>query len=88
MFEWNPECDEAFTRLKTLLISAPILTTFDPNLPTSVHTDSSIKGLGAVLYQGAKPDQRVLAYASRTLLQNEKHYGTPEYGNACHYLGR
>ena len=77
-FEWTPECEEAFTRLKTLLISAPILTTFDPNLTTSVHTDSSIKGLGAVLYQGDKPDKRVLAYASRTLLQNEKNYGTPE----------
>ena len=66
-FRWCERWVETFEELKLALTSAPVLMTFDPALPTSVHTDASQLGLGAVIYQGTRREKRVLAYASRCL---------------------
>ena len=72
-FNWTTAHDEAFSRLKSVLTQAPILTypDFSTTAPTFVlQTDASAVGLGAELEQGG----RVIAYASRTLTKSESNY--------------
>lgn len=46
----------------------------NPKLPYILHTDASISGLGAALYQEQDGEQRVIAYASRGLSRSESRY--------------
>jgi hypothetical protein len=41
LFEWTSEAQSAFEHLKVLFTSAPILRHFDPEIPITLHTDSS-----------------------------------------------
>jgi hypothetical protein len=60
-FNWMPECNEAFVKLKKLLTIALVLA--QPNIEKSfdVYCDASSIGIGCVLMQ----EGRVIAYASR-----------------------
>ena len=74
-FHWSSECQTAFETLKQALTSAPLLTHPDYKLPFLLDTDASATGIGAVLSQ-VHPDgnERVIAYASRTLTKAERQY--------------
>jgi transposase InsO family protein len=75
--EWNDECQEAFEQLKELCSTSPVLAYADYSKPFELHTDASIKGLGAVLYQKQDDGKnRVIAFASRSLGKTEKNYIT------------
>ena len=50
-FEWTPVCQESFELLKTSLITKPILTYPDPNLPYVLFTDASKYAWACVLTQ-------------------------------------
>ncbi|MCG7869398.1 MAG: hypothetical protein JAY74_23895, partial [Candidatus Thiodiazotropha taylori] len=52
----------------------PALAFADYKLPFKLHTDASVSGLGAVLYQYQDGADRVVAYASRSLKPAEKNY--------------
>ncbi|EEH50310.2 uncharacterized protein PADG_06389 [Paracoccidioides brasiliensis Pb18] len=41
IFQWNDEANAVFERLKQMFITAPILTTFDPDRQAVLETDSS-----------------------------------------------
>ncbi len=71
-YEWTVECNNAFSKLKRLLTSAPILRVPDMDKDFTVCTDASKQGLGAVLMQ----DKGVIAYASRKLKPHEELYAT------------
>ena len=72
--EWNTECDQAFTKLKTALCSSPILVVPNWDEKFIVETDASASGLGAVLSQiVGKYEKRVVAYASRSLRRGEQN---------------
>ncbi|GFX35932.1 retrovirus-related Pol polyprotein from transposon 297 [Trichonephila clavipes] len=49
LFQFYAEQQTAFQKLKYLLSQQPVLSIFNQNSPTEIHTDASIDGLGAVL---------------------------------------
>lgn len=74
-FEWTSECQEAFEKLKGILISPPILAFPNFEKPFVLATDASGVGIGAVLKQkGDDGKERVVAYASRVLDDAERKY--------------
>lgn len=75
-WEWKTKQQEAFTKVKTLLKSAPVLVHYDASQPLILTVDASSYGLGAVLSHGdidSRTDQPV-AYKSRKLSDAEKNY--------------
>ena len=50
-FEWTPMCQESFELLKASLMTEPILTYPDPNLPYVLFTDASKYAWACVLIQ-------------------------------------
>ena len=72
--EWKSEHQTVLEELIRHITSPPIMAYPNFNLPYIVHTDASEKGLGAVLYQQQGDQMRVVSYASRTLIQNDKNY--------------
>ena len=72
---WGLEQQEAFNALQQACMSAPIFGYSNSEKPFILHTDASLDGLGAVLYQKDESGQvRVIAYASRSLFNSEKNY--------------
>ncbi|KAL5604648.1 uncharacterized protein BROUX77_004834 [Berkeleyomyces rouxiae] len=74
-FKWEDEQLRSFEALKKALVSAPLLATFDPDLPTIVEADASGWALGGSLrQQGADSLWRPVAYFSRKLSPAEVNY--------------
>ena len=73
-FVWQPEHQCTFDKLKSAIISAPVLSYFDPHKPISIQTDASSTGLGSCLMQEGKP----VAFASRALSETETRYAQIE----------
>lgn len=71
--KWTTDCQDAFVNLKTCLTQAPILAYADFSLPFVLYTDASHQGLGAVLSQIQDGQERVIAYASRSLHPAERN---------------
>ena len=64
-FQWTSACQEGFNQLKKALTEAPVLAYLDYSKPFILETDTSLKGLGAVLSQkGDDNEIRVIADAS------------------------
>lgn len=66
-FEWSTECEAAFTYLKQVLTSSPVVI-----LPFKVYTDASKDSVGAVLAQDDGGCEKVIAYASQVLTHTEE----------------
>src|SRR6185295_15864686 len=71
-FVWDEKCEKAFHTLRQHLTTAPVLAQPDNAKPFDVYCDASGTGLGCVLMQ----DNRVIAYASRSLRPHELNYPT------------
>lgn len=76
---WDATCDEAFGRLKGLLISAPIFVAPDWGKPFRCHVDASQRAVGGTLTQlnGNRADH-VVAYFSKKLSETEQNYTASE----------
>ena len=78
-WQWGQPQRHAFNEIKKMLTSSPVLSLYDPNLPTKVTADSSSYGLGAVLTQQQKDGRwSPVVYASRSLTPTERRYGQIE----------
>ncbi|CAN6554937.1 unnamed protein product [Malus baccata var. baccata] len=77
-FEFNEACEKAFTHLKELLTTTPIITPPDWSIPFELMCDASDYALGAVLGQRKNKHSHVIYYASRTLNDAQLNYSTTE----------
>lgn len=78
VFDWTPECQQAFDTFKHLLVNPPILAFPNWDAEFIIHCDASKTGLGAILSQLDEDNERVIAYWSRTLSPAERNYHTTE----------
>ena len=70
-FTWSSELDQAFTKAKESLTSAPTLSYFDPSKPTRLCTDTSRQGLGFVLQQKLGDNWVLIQAGSRFISDTE-----------------
>jgi transposase InsO family protein len=73
-FVWTPECQTAFTTIKHLLVTAPVLAMPDPSKPFQLYSDASVDGTGGILMQ----DGRVIAYTGRKFTDTQRNWTTTE----------
>jgi hypothetical protein len=76
---WSDGQHDAFEKLKTCLMTPPILAYPNFEKPFILYTDASTFALGAILSQKDEDKrERVIAYASRTLNKHERNYSITE----------
>ena len=77
-FTWSPACDTAFTKLKNMLVSPPIMRSPNWDLPFEIMCDASDFAIGAVLGQREDKKAFLIYYASKTLDSAQANYTTTE----------
>ena len=77
-YQWNHDCDKAFSLLKQKLTTSPILAYPCFEQPFILATDASEFAVGGVLSQKLNGDERVISYWSRQLNKAERNYSTVE----------
>ena len=73
-FSWTPECQSAFQELKEALASPPLLTLPNDDDVFILDTDACEYSIGSVLSQVQNGQEKVVAYAGRSLSKNEVNY--------------
>ena len=73
-FKWDLDCQEAFEKLKLPLTGSPIVAYPQDTGLYVLDTDACGVAIGAVLSQIQDGQERVIAYASRSLNKSEKNY--------------
>lgn len=71
---WAEPQQQAFTAIKQLISSAPVLSHYNPQKELVIQTDASSKGLGSCLMQDGHP----ISFASRALTDCETRYAQIE----------
>ena len=77
-FAWSQACEASFDKLKTMLVSPPIMQYPNWNLPFEIMCDASDYAIGAVLGQREDKKALVIYYASKTLDSAQANYTTTE----------
>ena len=78
-WEWDEECQVAFDQLKEMFINSCVISHPDFKKTIYLQTDSSKRGIGAILYQkGTKSIHNIIAIGSRVLRDAETRYSTTE----------
>ena len=70
-FEWSTKRKNAVTEWKKKLLEAPVLGYSNDRDPYTLTTDASLTGIEAILTQKQGTEDRVIAYASKTLSKNQ-----------------
>ena len=78
-WNWTQECSDAYQLAKDQIVSAQVLTHYNPALPISMAADASAYGIGAVISHRL-PDgsEHPISFASRTLTPSERNYSQLE----------
>ena len=77
-FAWSQTCEDAFDKLKMMLVSPPIMRSPNWKLPFEIMCDTSDYAIGAVLGQREDKKAFVIYYASKTLDSAQSNYTTTE----------
>lgn len=77
-FVWSSDQENAKKYVIDCLVSKPLLSIFDPNLPTELHTDASCIGYGAVLLQRQDGNNKIVGYYSKRTSPAEAKYHSYE----------
>ena len=77
-FSWGQEQETAFKTLQLALAEDLRVFLFDPTAPTTVTTDASDVGVGAVLSQMQEGREVPIAFASSTLTPTQRGYSASE----------
>ena len=77
-FEWSQAYEAAFDKLKTMLVSPPIMRSPNWDLPFEIMCDASDYAIGVVLGQREDKKDFVIYYASKTLDSAQSNYTTME----------
>ena len=77
-FKWSQACEGAFDKLKTMLLSPPIMRSPCWELPFEIMCDASDYAIGAVLGQREDKKSFVIYYDSKTLDSTQSNYRTTE----------
>ncbi|KAL0462685.1 UNVERIFIED_CONTAM: Retrovirus-related Pol polyprotein from transposon.6 [Sesamum latifolium] len=73
-WNWTPQCQESFDRLKRAVVTDPVLALPDMSKPFVVETDASDFALGGILMQDGHP----IAFESKKLKDVERLYSVHE----------
>ena len=71
---WLQSHADAVTRVREMIVSAPVLAYYDMKKPVVIQYDASQSGLGAALLQEEHP----VAFSSRVMTQTEQNYAQIE----------
>ena len=77
-FNWTPDCQEAFDKLKAALTSESVLAFPDFQKPFVLATDASKTGIGACLSQVHDGQLKPVGFAGRGFTKAESNYTTTE----------
>ena len=77
-FEWTPEKEEAFDKLKRALKEDVVLARPDESKPFILATDWCKRGIGAVLSQIQDGKERPIAFISKALTDAQSHLDATE----------
>jgi hypothetical protein len=77
-YEWAAQHDDAFSKLKSAVSTAPILIIPDPQLPYTVVTDASGYAIGSALCQDHGKGLQPCAFLSRKMNDHERNYAVHE----------
>ena len=77
-FEWSQACEGAFDKLKTMLVSPPIMRSPNWELPFEIMCDTSDYAIGVVLGKIEDKKAFVIYYANKTLDSAQSNYTTTE----------
>ncbi|PIC43759.1 hypothetical protein B9Z55_004376 [Caenorhabditis nigoni] len=78
-FQWTPQCQYSFDRVKKILKSDLLLTHFDPNLPIIVAADASQYGIGAVIsHRFPDGSEKAIYHISKALTAPQRNYSQIE----------
>ena len=78
IFEWSQACQEAFEKLKSMLVSPPIMRPPICDLLFKIMCDASGYAVGAVLGKREEKKPFAIYYASKTLDSSQSNYTTTE----------
>ncbi len=78
IFIWTEAQQHRFDEVKSMLCSEQALQFYDPRLPIQVSADASTHGLGAILQQKHREEQKPVSYASRSTTDTESQYAPIE----------
>lgn len=78
-FVWSTECQEAFGKIKSILMSEPVLNAPDFDKQFKLYVDASDNGCGAILIQENHDKvEHPVCYFSKKFNKHQKNYSTIE----------
>ena len=76
VFNWSDDCEVAFTKLKQVITTTPVLSFPNSHDKFTLDTDASDSAIGAALYQEQMGKLRPIAFTSVTLTPEQRRYCT------------